>query len=221
MTSGPVCPLTNRKTMKKMINITTDARYDRVPHPASFIRSQVQCSHPIVVAIYARYSSDQQRETSIDDQIRRCLEVAKKHEWTVDPEFIFSDAALSGTEKHLHKREGYKKLVELWESGKVNVIIVDEFSRFTRDAVEQALIMRRFENNLRVRMITADGIDTSQANWQLQVGLMGIVGQQTIRDTQHRVERGMVGALERGYMIAPPAFGYKFKRHFDTLGCCR
>ncbi|MEO8839759.1 MAG: recombinase family protein, partial [Herbaspirillum sp.] len=204
--------------MKSMINTTTDGCYNSVPKLASFISNQIHCSPTTVVAIYARYSSDQQRETSIDDQIRRCREVAEKHGWSVDPEFIFSDAALSGTEKHLHKREGYKKLIELWESGKVNVIIIDEFSRFTRDAVEQALIMRRFENNQRVRMITADGIDTSQANWQLQVGLMGIVGQQTIRDTQHRVERGMVGALERGYMIAPPAFGYKFKRHFDSLG---
>ena len=37
-----------------------------------------------VAAIYARYSTDGQRETSIDDQVRRCREVAEKNGYTVD-----------------------------------------------------------------------------------------------------------------------------------------
>lgn len=32
------------------------------------------------IAIYARYSCDQQRETSIDDQIRRCKEIAERRQ---------------------------------------------------------------------------------------------------------------------------------------------
>lgn len=35
------------------------------------------------VAIYARYSSDKQREASIEDQIRLCEERAAREDWKV------------------------------------------------------------------------------------------------------------------------------------------
>ena len=34
-------------------------------------------------AIYARYSSDQQREASIEDQVRLCRERAEREGWTL------------------------------------------------------------------------------------------------------------------------------------------
>lgn len=170
------------------------------------------------VGIYARYSCDQQRETSIDDQITRCMDVAARHGLTVDPQLIFNDSALSGTGRDTHKRTGYHEMLAQLDAGTLNVLIVDEFSRLSRDAVDQAYLIRRFDQNKRVRMLTADGIDTAQANWQLQVGLIGIVAQQSSRDTKHRVVRGMIGQLERGYMIATPPYGYTLKRELDAQG---
>ena len=35
------------------------------------------------VALYARYSSDNQREASIEDQFRICREQAKREKWKV------------------------------------------------------------------------------------------------------------------------------------------
>ena len=46
------------------------------------------------VAIYARYSSDNQRDASIADQLRLCREFASRHGWTVVQEF--ADHAISG-----------------------------------------------------------------------------------------------------------------------------
>lgn len=169
-------------------------------------------------AIYARYSCDQQRDTSIEDQLRRCRDVAKRQGIAIDDALVFTDAALSGTAKHTEKREGYQALLDAWDNGKIDAILVDDFSRLSRDAVEQAHLVRRLESNRRVRLLTANGVDTEQKNWQLQVGLLGVVGQQAIRDTQHLVVRGMLGQLERGYMIATPAFGYVLDRMFDTAG---
>jgi site-specific DNA recombinase len=169
-------------------------------------------------AIYARYSSDQQKETSIDDQIRRCRELAVQHGLVVDEDLVFSDSAISGSAKQQSKREGYKSLIEAWEAGQFSVLVVDEFSRLTRDGVEQAMLIQRLEKNQRVRLITANGIDTAISNWQLNVGLIGMVGQQSTRDTRHRVVRGMLGQLERGYMVAPPALGYSLNRLLDGSG---
>lgn len=170
------------------------------------------------VAIYARYSCEQQRETSIEDQVRRCREVAARYGFIVDDSLIFTDAALSGRAYAENKREGYNDFKEAWKQGKIDVFLTDEFSRLSRDAVEQALLTRKLEKNRRVRMITADGIDTNQADWQLRLGLQGVLAQQEIRKIQDRVGRGMVGQLERGFMVAAPPFGYDLKREFDAAG---
>ena len=45
-------------------------------------------------AIYARYSSNNQREASIEDQVRLCGELVVNAGWTVSG--VYSDAALSG-----------------------------------------------------------------------------------------------------------------------------
>jgi site-specific DNA recombinase len=47
-------------------------------------------------AIYARYSSDLQRETSIEDQIRKCREFAAPKGWVILDEYVRSDQAISG-----------------------------------------------------------------------------------------------------------------------------
>ena len=44
--------------------------------------------------IYARYSSDQQRATSIDDQIRLCKERIAREGWTMVQ--VYRDSAMSG-----------------------------------------------------------------------------------------------------------------------------
>ena len=44
--------------------------------------------------IYARYSSDNQREASIEDQVRLCEELIVRSGWAASG--VYSDAALSG-----------------------------------------------------------------------------------------------------------------------------
>ena len=167
------------------------------------------------LAIYARYSCDKQNETSLEDQIRRCTELAQRHGLSVSKDLIYTDAAASGTDKGDALRESYRRLREDWDAGKFDVLVVDEFSRLSRDNVEQAVLQKRLEKSRRVRLITADGVDTQDPDWQLRLGFQGLIAQQESRKLSYRVDRGMVGQLERGYMIAAPAFGYRLQRVFD------
>lgn len=169
-------------------------------------------------ALYARYSCENQRETSIDDQVRRCKELAKKHGLVINEQQIYSDSAMSGTESAIDRRDGYKSLLAAWSSNQFDFLLADDLDRITRDGVEQAFLVRRLENNLRVNLVTNDGIDTRIPNWQLMISMRGIVGQQQVRTTKSLVIRGMVGQLERGFMIATPAFGYALDRRFDDFG---
>ncbi len=162
-------------------------------------------------AIYARYSTDDQRETSLEDQIRRCGETAQRAGFDVDQELIFSDAALSGSAKALDKRKGYAALHVAWTAGRFDALVVDELSRIARDALELAQV-QRFIETTGVRLITADGIDSSNATWGLHYGVISAMSAHALREGKHRVRRGMQGQLERGYMIAAAPFGYRMHR---------
>ena len=48
------------------------------------------------VAIYARYSSDLQRPTSIDDQVRQCRVIAERNGWEVIDQYSRADSEVSG-----------------------------------------------------------------------------------------------------------------------------
>ena len=63
-------------------------------------------------AIYARYSDEKQRETSIEDQIRRCQELGKQHSLNMNDVLVFSDAAITGRAEGDEKREGFKRSVQ-------------------------------------------------------------------------------------------------------------
>lgn len=168
-------------------------------------------------AVYARYSTDEQRDTSLEDQIRRCRGEAARRGFDVPDELVFSDAALSGTAAAVEKRAGYRALIEAWDQRVFEAVIVDEVSRLARDPLELAKLQQRVEST-RVRLITADGIDSATQNWQLQFGLAGVIGAHFLRETKFRVIRGMQGQLERGYQIADAPIGYRAIRQHDSAG---
>ncbi len=63
-------------------------------------------SPTIRAAAYARYSSDHQRDASIDDQIRLCRAEIGRNGW--DLVEVYADPATSGASTF---RPGYKKLL--------------------------------------------------------------------------------------------------------------
>ena len=158
-------------------------------------------------AIYARFSTDNQRETSIEDQVRRCKAVAERNGYTVPNHLIFSDSAISGSEKATTKREGYKALIDAWESGKFDCLILDEISRISRSLKETIKVTDRIMQT-NVRLITADGRDSQTANWLELLQIGAIFAEKSLQSTAFRVRRGMVGQLQRGYEVGYPPYGY-------------
>lgn len=83
-------------------------------------------------AIYARYSSDMQRESSIDDQIRKCKEYAAKQGWIVLEKHIFFDQAISGSK--FEERASLQRLLAAAEQRPrpFDVLLMDDTSRLAR-----------------------------------------------------------------------------------------
>lgn len=170
-----------------------------------------------IAAIYARYSTDEQRPTSIEDQVRRCRETAAKEKLTVEDRFVFSDSAVSGTAKGRAKRVSYQRLMDAIESKLVDIVFIDDVSRAARDMLEGAKIMALVDS-IGLRVVTSDGIDTAQQNWKMLWSFKLMTAVQQVENTASQVVRGMVGQLERGYQIAQAPFGYKGVRLKDQGG---
>jgi len=60
-------------------------------------------------AVYARFSSDNQREQSIEDQIRVCRDFAGRNQITVLDNHIYFDEAQSGSIRNRPRLDALKK----------------------------------------------------------------------------------------------------------------
>ena len=75
-------------------------------------------------AIYARYSSANQRDASIEDQVRQCRARITQEEWTLTE--VYSDAAISGATV---LRPGYQKMLGDARSGAFDIVVAEALDR--------------------------------------------------------------------------------------------
>jgi len=81
-------------------------------------------------AIYARYSSENQRPESIEDQVAACRRLAKEQGLVVLDDHVYADQAQSGARSD---REGLSALVAAARAGLFEAVLVDDLSRLARD----------------------------------------------------------------------------------------
>ena len=79
-------------------------------------------------AIYARYSSVNQREASIEDQVRICKAHIERENWSLVG--TYTDHALSGATT---LRPGYQKLLEDARAGSFDIVLAEGLDRLSRD----------------------------------------------------------------------------------------
>lgn len=83
--------------------------------------------------IYARYSSDNQREESIEGQLRECKEYAGKNGITVLGSYI--DRALSAKTDN---RPEFQRMVKDSGKGMFEMVLVWKLDRFARNRFDSA-----------------------------------------------------------------------------------
>ncbi len=92
--------------------------------------------------IYARFSSHNQREESIEGQVRKCREFAKKNDITIIGEYI--DRAISGK---TDKRESFQRLIRDSEKGHFQAVIMYTLDRFARNRYDAAHYKAKLKKN--------------------------------------------------------------------------
>lgn len=154
------------------------------------------------VAAYARYSSDSQREASLEDQLRNCREFAARQGWPA-PE-VFSDSAITGARTD---RPGYRKLID--RAHEFAVVLVDDLTRLGRDNVELQMVLRRLKFAGGRVIAIADGVDTAREDAKLNAGLRGLMGELYLDDLAKKTHRGLKGRALAGASAGGLPYGYR------------
>ncbi|CAH1686478.1 Resolvase [Hyphomicrobiales bacterium] len=165
-------------------------------------------SQVLKVAIYARYSSDNQRDASIADQFRMCRLHAEKQGWHIVEEY--SDHAISGASLI---RPGIQALMADAMGGRFDLILAEAMDRLSRDQEDIAGIFKRM-SYADVKMFTLSEGEVTH----LHVGLKGTMNALFLKDLADKTRRGQRGRVEAGKSGGGNAYGYDVVKKFDANG---
>ncbi|WP_439402631.1 recombinase family protein [Bradyrhizobium sp. DASA03068] len=160
------------------------------------------------VALYARYSSDNQRDASIEDQLRLWRLHAEKQCWTVVD--CYTDRAISGASL---LRPGIQELISDATRGKFAIVLAEAMDRLSRDQEDIAGLFKRMAF-ADVRIVTLSEGDVTH----LHVGLKGTMNALFLKDLADKTRRGLRGRIEDGKSGGGLCFGYDVVKQFAANG---
>ncbi len=160
------------------------------------------------VALYARYSSDNQRDASIEDQLRICRTRAEREGWTVIDSY--TDRAISGASLI---RPGIQELIADGLKRRFDVILTESLDRLSRDQEDIAGLYKRMRF-AGVSIVTLSEGEVSE----LHIGLKGTMGALYLKDLADKTRRGLRGRVEEGKSGGGLCYGYDVVRHVDASG---
>jgi DNA invertase Pin-like site-specific DNA recombinase len=149
--------------------------------------------------IYARYSSDLQKDRSIDDQITLCEQIASRHGYEVTK--IYKDQAKSAAS--MFERDGLLELMNAAKSRGFNAVITESLDRLSRDQEDTPAIFKRLRFN-EIKIIDQNGEVTD-----VHIGVGGIVNSMFLKNLADKVKRGMNGRVREGLVPGTLTYGYR------------
>ena len=157
-------------------------------------------------AIYARYSSENQRPESIEDQISSCRKLAKDRQYAVDQAHIYTDAAASGARED---RPGLAALRAASVDGGFRVLLVDDLSRLARNTLLLLSVLEELRfHGVRVLSVS-DGLDTDDEDATVGIQMRGVFNELQLLDLRKKTLRGQIGQKQRGFIVGEATFGYR------------
>jgi len=148
--------------------------------------------------IYARYSSDNQREASIDDQIEVCRRYAEREGWDVSE--VYQDRAISGSSA---MRPGYQNLLIDAEAKKFDIILCEALDRIGRRLADVADLHDRL-TFLGIKLVAVNVGEITP----IHTAVIGMMAQHYVKDLGEKTKRGQLGRALKGKLPGGKAYGY-------------
>src|SRR6478735_9673146 len=158
--------------------------------------------------IYARYSTDLQSASSIDDQVRLCRERLERdgHELVE----LYSDRAVSGATLI---RSGVQLLMQDAGHGRFDLVYAEALDRISRDQEDAAGFFER----MRFADVTIVTLAEGEVS-ELHVGLKGTMNALFLKDLADKTRRGLRGRVEQGRSGGGLGYGYSVLENAERGG---
>ncbi len=167
--------------------------------------------------IYARVSSDRQKEEhTIDSQIASLVEYAQHEKYVVPNDWIFQDEGYSGS---MLERPGLERLRDLASEGQIETVLIYSPDRLSRKYAYQVLLTEEFSRyGTDVVFIKSPKATTPEE--QLLLQFQGMIAEyeraqiieRTRRGKRHRAKMGSVNVLSG----APYGYRYVKKTEYTS-----
>lgn len=156
-------------------------------------------------AVYSRFSTDRQNESSIADQVRVCTEYAARQGWEVIERF--EDQGISGAA--LGNRPGVLRLQEGAFTRRFDAVLVTDLSRLSRSQGDLSkMIDRLVAKGVRVIGVQ-DGYDSARRGHKLQAGFSGIIGEAFREMVKDRTYAALESRAKEKRATGGRAYGYR------------
>ena len=155
-----------------------------------------------LAVIYARYSSHNQRDVSIDQQVKVINNFAEQNGLKVIT--VYADRAISGTTDN---RPEFQKMIEDAKSGAFQYVIVYSIDRFARDRFD-SITYKKILKDHGVRVLSAmENISDDPSGILLESVLEGLAEYYS-RELSQKIRRGLQDNAEKCLVAASIPFGY-------------
>ena len=178
-------------------------------------RELQEVKHEKTAAIYARVSSDQQKENhTIQSQTAALIAYAKTHGYAVPGQWQFQDEGYSGATL---LRPGLEAVRDLAAAGQIAAVLVYSPDRLSRKYAYQVLLAEEFSRT-GVELVFLQSPSGSTPEDQLLVQFQGMIAEyeraqiaeRSRRGKRHRAQQGLINVL----CGAP--YGYRYVKKSDT-----
>ena len=162
---------------------------------------------PLRVTFYARVSSESDEQlNSLNNQVTFYEDLIHKNSaWEYVTGYV--DEGLSGISTK--KRENFHRMVEDAKSGKFDLIITKEISRFARNTLDSIQYTRDLLSAGVAVFFQNDNINTLDEDSELRLSIMSSIAQDELRKLSSRVKFGHQQAIKDGVVLGSSRiFGY-------------
>jgi site-specific DNA recombinase len=167
-----------------------------------------------MAAIYARVSSEQQREeNTIASQTAALIEFAKKHALEVPEEWVFEDEGYSGATL---ERPGLERVRDLAAEGHIQVVLAYAPDRLSRKYAYQILLIEELARH-GVETLFVKAPQGDSAEDQLLVQFQGMIAEYERAQILERSRRGKRHRAHSGEIsvMSGAPYGYRYIRKTD------
>jgi len=169
------------------------------------------------VAVYARVSTDDPRQTSSYELQKNHYQdvVNKNPNWTLVE--IYADEGISGTS--LQHRDAFKRMIADCKAGKIDLIITKSVSRFARNVVDCIRYVREL-SSLRPPVgvfFETEHINTLDPKSEMILSFMSTLAQEESHTKSEIMNSSIEMRFRRGIFLTPPLLGYDQDENGDLV----